>query len=83
MKKWYHWLFLALIFALGGVLNFLTDRQILASVIQVCITVALGFTQLFCERKGEKGKQVFGYITTAAILLLIALTVFLVLRALR
>ena len=83
MKKWYHWLFLALIFALGGVLNFVTERQIIASVIQVCITVALGFIQLLCERKGENGKKIFGYITTAALLLLIGLTVFLALGALQ
>lgn len=83
MKKWYQWFILALIFALGGVLNFVTDKQIIASVIQVCITVALGFIQFFCERKGEKGKKIFGYITTAALLLLIGLTVFLALGALQ
>lgn len=78
MKKWYYWLTFSLIFAVGGVVNYLDGRQIIASVLQVGLTVILAFTQLFCQRKGEKGKKVFHYICIAAILLLILLVGYLI-----
>ncbi len=57
MKKWYLWLVLALIFAIGGVINYFDERSIIGSIIQVCITTFLAFVQFFCDRNGEKGKK--------------------------
>lgn len=70
MKKWYQWLYLSLIFAAGGVLNYFTNRQITAAIIQVGITLFLAFCQLYCDKKGEKGKKVFSYISIAAVVLI-------------
>ena len=77
MKKWYQWLYLSLIFAVGGVVNYWGNRQITAAIIQVCITAALALTQFLCDKQGEHGKKVFGRICTAAILLLVFGTLFL------
>lgn len=62
MKKWYLWLVLALAFAIGGVVNYIDGRSVIAQVVQVSISIILAVIQLLCERKGEKGKKVFNYI---------------------
>jgi len=83
MKKWYQWFYLSLAFTVGGILNYLDGRQITAAIIQVSITVALGFIQFFCDQKGEKGKKVFNYISIVAIVSLIIWLIYLVLSVLR
>lgn len=72
MKKWYYWLVLSAIFAAGGVINYIDGKNIIGQIIQVALTILLAFTQLFCERKGEKGMKTFRYIGIALIVLLIA-----------
>jgi len=62
MKKWYLWFGLALIYAIGGVINYFDGKSITAQIIQVSIVTALAFVQLFCDRKGEKGKKIFNFI---------------------
>lgn len=47
MKKWYQWFYLSAGFALGGVVNYFDGKRIVASVMQVSITVILGFIQFF------------------------------------
>lgn len=59
MKKWYSWLVLALVFAIGGIINFFDGKSISAQIVQVCIAVCLAFIQFFCDKKGEKGEKVF------------------------
>ena len=49
-----------------------------AAAIQVGITVALAFIQLLCDKKGEKGKKAFKYISLGAIVLLILWLLYLV-----
>ncbi len=56
MKKWYQWFYLSLAFTVGGILNYLDGRQIIAAIIQGSITVALGFIQFFCDQKRRKGQ---------------------------
>ena len=80
MKKWYQWFYLSLGFAVGGILNYIDGRQMTASVIQVGITLTLAFIQFLCEKKGEKGKKVFNYISMAAIVLLIIWLIYLLLN---
>lgn len=79
MKKWYQWFYLSLGFAVGGVLNYLDGRQIVAAVIQVSITLTLGFIQFLCDKNGEKGKKVFNYISIVTIVLLVIWLIYLVL----
>jgi len=83
MKKWYQWFYLSLAFTVGGILNYLDGGQIIASIIQVSITVALGFIQFFCDQKGEKGRKVFKYICIVVCILLIILLIYLVLSTFR
>jgi len=83
MKKWYQWFYLSIGFAVGGILNYIDGRQIIASVIQVGITSTLAFIQFLCDRKGEKGKKVFNYISIAAIVLLIIWLLYLVFSIVR
>ena len=83
MKKWYQWFYLAIGFAIGGIVNYFDDRQTIAPVIQVGIAVALGFIQFFCERKGETGKKVFKYISIVMLILLVISLLCLVIYALR
>ena len=71
MKKWYMWFGLSLIFAIGGLLNYLDGKQVIAAIIQVSVTIILAFAQLFCDKKGEKGKKVFSYISISAIALIV------------
>lgn len=78
MKKWYQWLYLSIVFAVGGILNYLDGRQIIAAIIQVGITVTLAFLQFLCDKRGEKGKKAFKYISIAAIVLLIIWLIYLV-----
>ncbi len=72
MNRWYFWLVLSAIFAAGGVINYFDGKSIIGQIIQVALTVFLGFTQLFCERKGGHGMKIFRYIATAVAVLLIA-----------
>ena len=83
MKKWYQWFYLSLGFAVGGMINYLEDKQIVAAVIQVGITLTFGFIQFHCDKKGEKGKKVFNYISIVAIVLLIIWLIYLVFSVLR
>lgn len=78
MKKWYQWFYLSAGFALGGVVNYFDGKRIVASVMQVSITVILGFIQFFCDEKGEKGKKVFKYISIVTIILLVIWLAFLI-----
>ena len=71
MKKWYQWFYLSLAFAVGGLWNYLDGKQIVAAVIQVSITVIMAFIQLFCDKKGKKGKKVFKHICIGIIALLV------------
>ncbi len=75
MEKWYYWLVLALIFALGGIINYFDDRNITASIIQVSITTVLAFLQLYLDKKGEKGKKIFNLI---AVILTILISIWLI-----
>lgn len=70
MKKWYLWLVLALIFAVGGAVNYFNGRSIIAQVIPVSIAMILAFIQLLCEKKGEKGKKAFNYIAMVLAIIL-------------
>lgn len=83
MKKWYQWFYLSIAFAIGGMINYLTHRQITAAILQVTITVSLGFIQLFCDRKSEKGQKIFNFILAGAIILLTIGMVCLVLNAIK
>ena len=83
MKKWYQWFYLSIVFAIGGIINYFDGRQIIATIVQVSITVVFGFIQFLYDRKGEKGKKVFKYISIAAIILLIIWMIYLVLSSLR
>ena len=83
MKKWYQWFYLSLGFAIGGILNYFDGKRIIAAVMQVIITVILGFIQFLCDQKGEKGRKVFKYISIAAIVLLILWMIYLVLSTFR
>lgn len=77
MKKWYFWLILALIWALGGVINYFDGRSIASALVLVPILMFLGFAQLLCEKHGEQGKRVFRYITTTMLVLLIVAAIIL------
>lgn len=83
MKKWYQWFTLSLIFAIGGLLNYLDGKRIIAAVIQVSITIILGFMQFFFDQKGEKGRKAFGHLCIVTTVLLIIWMIYLVLNALR
>lgn len=80
MKKWYQWFFLSIILGFCGVLNYLDGKSIIAAIIQVPVTAILGIAQFICQKKGEAGKKAFGYISSAAIALLIGTMIYLVLR---
>ena len=82
MKKWYQWFYLSIVFAIGGIINYFDGRQMIAAIVQVSITVALGFIQFLCERKGEKGKKAFKRICIATIMLLMIWIIYLVLSVL-
>ena len=60
MKKWYQWFYLSLAFAIGGILNYIDGRQIIASVIQVCITLALALIQFLCDKKEKRARKYLG-----------------------
>ncbi len=65
MKKWYQWFYLSLAFLVGGIVNYFAGKRIVAAVMQVCITLILGFIQFLCDQNGDKGKKVFKYIDTS------------------
>ena len=71
MNKWYQWLYLSLCFAIDGIVNYLEGRQMIAAVVQVSITLAFAFIQLFCDQRGEKGKKIFRYISMVISILLV------------
>ena len=71
MKKWYLWLIVALICAVGGVINYLGGRSIVNSIVLVSIYAFIGFAQLVCDKKGEQGQRVFRYISTGVLALTI------------
>lgn len=71
MRKWYLWLLLAGVFAIGGLLNYWEGRSITAAIIQVIVTVLMAVVQYFCDKKGEKGKKVFQYISASVMVLLV------------
>ena len=71
MKAWYQWFYLSLCYAVGGVINYYYNKQIISAIVGVCITAVLAFVQLFCDKKGEKGKKIFRYISIGAIIFLI------------
>lgn len=73
MKRWYLWFVLAGIQVIGGIINYFDGKQIIASVIAAGLFVFMGVTQFICERKGEKGKKVFRYISIGVIIALVAL----------
>lgn len=77
MKKWYQWFYLSLGFAAGGILNYFDGRSITPSLISVGIFLTLAIIQFLCEKKGEKGKKVFKYISVAVIILLVLWLLFL------
>ena len=79
MNKWYQWLYLSLCFAIGGIVNYLEGRQTIAAVVQVSITLAFAFIQLFCDRRGEKGKKAFRLISMSVSILLVIWLISLVL----
>lgn len=83
MKMWYQWFYLSLVYAFGGIINYLENKQIVGSVILVGITLTLGFIQFLCDKKGAKGKKVFNYISIVAIVLEIIWLIYLVFSALR
>lgn len=83
MKKWYQWFYLSLAFAFGGILNHFSGRSWIAAVIQVSITVILGLIQFFCDRKGEKGRKAFRYISMVTAVLLALWLVYLLWDLLR
>ncbi len=78
MKKWYLWLVLSLVFAVGGIVNYYDGRNITASIIQVSITIALAIIQLICDKHGEKGKKIFNYIGIGLTILLIIWMLFMI-----
>ena len=78
MKAWYQWFYLSLCYAVGGVINYYYNKQIISAIVGVCITAVLAFVQLFCDKKGEKGKKIFRYISIGAIIFLIAWLVYLI-----
>ena len=71
MKKWYQWFYLSLAFLAGGIVNYFAGKRIVAAVMQVCITLILGFIQFLCDQNGDKGKIVFKYISIAVSALLV------------
>lgn len=83
MKKWYLWLLLSLIFAVGGVLNYLEERSIIGSAIQVGLTVLLAIAQLICDRHGEQGKKVFRTIAAVLTVLLVAFAIVMIVKTFR
>lgn len=80
MKKWYQWFYLSLVFGIGGIVNYFDGKSILASIIQVSITVIFSFIQLLCDKKGQKGKKVFNHIGIVVTILLIIWMIYLLLN---
>ena len=78
MKKWYLWLGLSLIFAIGGIVNYFDGKSITGSVIQVCITTILAFVQLICDNNGKIGKKIFKYIEITVTVCIVVWLLFLI-----
>ena len=77
MKRWYQWFYLSLGFAAGGILSYCNGKSITPSLMSVAVFLILGLIQFLCEKKGEKGKKVFKYISVAVIILLVLWVLFL------
>ena len=73
MKKnqWYHWFLMAICWVIAGIFNYFDGKNIVAAIIGTLLFIALGITQLLCEKHGEKGKKVFRYICIGTIVLLV------------
>ena len=83
MKKWYHWFYLSIIFAIAGIINCFDGKPMIAAIGQVSIPTIFGFIQFLCDKKGDKGKKVFQYISIAVIIMLAIWLIYLVLRVLK
>ena len=75
MKRWYLWFVLSGIQVIGGIINYFDGKTIIGSLIGVGIFSFMGITQFICERKGEKGKKVFRYISIGVLIVAVALFV--------
>ena len=77
MKKnqWYHWFLMAICWVIAGIINYFDGKNIVAAIIGTLLFIALGITQLLCEKHGEKGKKVFRYTCIGVLILEIALLV--------
>lgn len=73
MKRWYLWFILAGIQVIGGIINYFDGKTIIGSLIGVGIFSFMGITQFICERKGEKGKKIFRYISIGVLIVAVAL----------
>ena len=74
MKQWWQWFILSGIWLLAAVLNFAEGRNFVVigyNLFTVLLTIALGFFQRFCDKKGNAGKKLFDRIAIAAILLVL------------
>lgn len=80
MKAWYQWLYLSLCYVVIGVINYFDGKQIISAIVAVCMSAVLAFAQFFCDRKGEKGKRIFRYISIGTIIILIVWIVYLIIR---
>ena len=78
MKAWYQWFYLSLCYAVGGVINYYNNKPIISAIVGICIPAVLAFVQFFCDKKGEKGKKIFRYISIGVIIFLIVWVVYLI-----
>ena len=74
-NQWYHWFLMAIPWVSGGIINYLDGKQILTAIIGASLFIALGITQLLCEKHGEKGRKVFRYISIGVLILEILLLI--------
>ena len=58
MKVWYQWFYLSLVFAVGGLINYLNGKPIIAAIIQVCITAVLFLSSSSATKKEKKEKGI-------------------------
>ena len=74
MKQWWQWFILSGVWLLAAVLNFTEGRNFVVigyNMFAVLLTLALGFLQRFCDKKGDAGKKMFQRIAIAAVLLIL------------
>jgi len=77
MKKWYYWLFLSLLFAIGGILNCLDGEKMITAFLPAIGTTLLAIIQFLCDKRGETGKKAFKYICIGIIVLLAVFLIYL------